>query len=162
MLKSNKNLLSVKTTLNVWFSFYFEKAKDCLWPLMTAQVSFRFFDFETIASQIHKRFVLQIVYRTTKIMHSFRMVKMRQVSFAWRKDKIMPLGENSGLLKLTVTIKGRRNWGAQGACAPPEFLQKTWYWIVHPQIFIPSASPAPGVILKCYAIPLSYTFGVWW
>ena len=116
MLKSNKNLLTVKTTLNDWFSFYFEKAKDCLWPSMTAQVSFRFFDFETIASQIHKRFVLQIVYRTTKIMHSFIMVKMRQVSFASRKDKIMPQGENSGSLKLTVTTKGRRNWG----CVHPQ------------------------------------------
>ena len=55
--------------------------------------------------------VLQIGYKTAKIMHSFKMVRMRQVSFALRDNKIMPQGKNSGSLKLTVTTKGWRNWG---------------------------------------------------
>ena len=41
---------------------------------------------------------------------------MRQVSFALRDNKIMPQGKNSGSLKLTVTTKGRRNWG----CVHPQ------------------------------------------
>ena len=49
-------------------------------------------------------------------MHSFKMVRMRQVSFASRYNKIMPQGKNSGSLKLTVTTKGRRNWG----CVHPQ------------------------------------------
>ena len=160
MLKSNKNLLSVKTTLHYWFSFYFEKTKDCLWPSMTAQVSFCFFDFETIASQIHKRFVLQIVYRTTKITHSFKMVKMRQVSFASRKDKIMPQGENSGSLKLTVTTKERRNWGCTGWTYTPRVPSKRL------KVCTPRFSDLPPplrtrVILKCYKAT-TYTFSVWW
>ena len=65
---------------------------------------------------VKKKIVLQIGYRTAKIMHSFKMVRMRQVSFALRDNKIMPQGKNSGSLKLTVTTKGRRNWG----CVHPQ------------------------------------------
>lgn len=52
-------------------------------------------------------------------MHSFKMVKMRQVSFASRNHKIMPLGENSGSLELTVVTKGRRNRGCTGCICTP-------------------------------------------
>ena len=85
------------------------------------------------------------------------MVRMRQVSFASRNNKIMPQGKNSGLVKLTVTTKGRWTWGCMSIlrgtsedlvlnCAPPDFYT--------------FRCPFPRIILKCCATPLSYTFGV--